>query len=355
VLGCHTRDRPRAASLVVLGVLLVLGACERDSRPEARASGAAASPRLGAELDLGALRASAVDGFEAAARDPAVAARLGLARTLERPEVAAALERLLARASEDRELSAAADELFAELQDSPAMREALVEYAREHPELDVSGIRAGFVGYVDRRLTRPEIAELLEAELRGQLRAGDAALARVWVAEAGGATTLAAGVLARLEDPGFGEALGERLGRDPEAVQARLERRLADPARAGELLVGLAPIFESEAGAGALVEILDHPRSAELLAAALTRALAEASVRARCEELFALALAPSFEVAAFERGLEALLAEPAIERELAALLSAIAREPAVREAVAAISIRFVRQPGFDELVLAALA
>lgn len=221
--------------------------------------------------------------------------------------------------------------------------------------LDLGGIRAGFVGHVDRRLTRPELAGLLEGELRAQLRAGDAVLARVWVAEAGGAATIAAALIGRLEDPGLEAALGERLGREGEAVQARLERRLADPARAGQLLVGLAPILDSQAGAQSLVEILDHPRSAELLAAALTRALAEASVRARCEQLFALALAPSFEAAAFERELEALAAEAVVERELAALLSAIAREPAAREAVAALARRFVARAGFDELLLAALA
>jgi hypothetical protein len=148
--------------------------------------------------------------------------------------------------------------------------------------------------------------------------------------------------------------LRAQLGRDPVAVQARLERRLADPARAAQLLIAMQPALASKAGLNTLAQIVQHERTAERLAAALARTLADEQLRERCEQLFALALAPSFDEAAVARALEELLGEPAITREAAALLGAIAREPAVRVHVEQLCAQFTGQPQFDEQLLAAL-
>ncbi|WP_106395190.1 hypothetical protein [Enhygromyxa salina] len=331
-------------------VALALGACERGPKPGGEAQAGERDPGL----DLGGVRASAVDGLEAAARDPAVASSLGLAARLEDPAVEAAVARLLARVAKDPELARASEQLFARLEHSAATRAALVDYARQNPELDVAAISEGFVGFVDERLTRPELAARLEQGLRAELRATDVVLAPVLIAEAGGAATIAEGVVARLEDPSFEASARERLGRESQALQARLERRLADPARAGELLVGLRATLASEAAALALAEIIDLERSAELLAEALTRALADEQVRARSEQLFTLALVQPFDALAFDDALRALLAEPVVALEAAALLSALAREPAVRTRVARLSALYVDQAGFDAQLLDAL-
>jgi hypothetical protein len=310
-------------ALLVWGIGYVLG-CERESKPE---HAPVASSEV--ELDLGAVRVSVVDGLEAAVRDPAVAQQLGLAARFESPEVEPALERLLARATSDAELARIGDAFFLALQDSPAMRAALLEHARQNPELvdtDLAALRNSFVADVERRLTRDELAAALEQHLRAMLRRNDEALAQAWMLEAGGASGLAAAVLARLQVPQLRSKLAEWLGR--EGLQSVLVRHFADPKRATQLLLALAPTLLS---AQALVEILDHPRTAELLAGALGRALQDEQVRVRCEGLFALALAPELDATAFTQELARLLDEPAVTREAAALASAVARGQRARE------------------------
>ncbi|KIG17279.1 hypothetical protein DB30_03462 [Enhygromyxa salina] len=341
---------------VAVCVALACCSCERDRQPspDTRASVATHEALI---LDPGAVRASVVDGLELAAGDPVLARGLGLAALLEHPTSQAAIERLLARVAADPELTRTADQLFVTLQASPAMRSALVDYAREHPELDVAALGEGLVSHVNARLTRPELATLLEAKLKSQLRATDPALARAFVGDAGGGSAIAKGVVARLEDPSFATQLRARLGRDPAAVQTRLERRLADPGRVGPMLLALNREdgeLASAAGLDAFAQILDHERTAELLAAGLARMLTDAQLRERCQALFALALAPSFDEAAFGRALDELLGEPALVSEAIALLAALAREPEVRAHVEQLCVRFTNHPGFEGLLLAAL-
>jgi hypothetical protein len=310
----------------VLALLVGVAGCERESIPEA-------TPAVSSEveLDLGAIRVGIVDGLEAAVRDPAVAQQFGLAAKLETPEVEAALERLLARVTADPELERIADAFFLTLQDSPAMRAALLEHARHHPEFldsDLGALRESFVADIERRLTREELAAALEQQLRAALRGSDETLAQVWMSEAGGASALAAGVLVRLEDPEFRDKLGGWLGR--EDLQAVLVRRFADPKRAAEWLLGVAPTLGASDG---LVEILDHERTAELLASSLGRALQDEQVRTRCEELFKLALEPEFDASAFAQALARLFHEPALLQEATAIARAVAREPIVRDVV----------------------
>lgn len=348
--GSSTTAGSFSAMSLALAMLTTSIGCERDPKPDTQAA-ASATLEGAASLDLGAVRASVVDGLELAASDPVIAEGLGLAARLEDPSLHAALERLLARVAADPELTRASDQLFARLQDSPAMRAALVDYAREKPELDAAALSEGFVSYANVRLTRPELVTLLEAKLRAQLRAANPELARAFVGEAGGGSAIAAGVVSRLEDPGFASKLRERLGRDPTAVQARLERRLADPARAGQLLIAMQRELASKT---ALAQIVDHERAAKLIASGLTRALADEQVRERCEQLFALALAPRFDEAAFARALDDLFGEPVVAREAAALLGALAREPVVRAHVQRLCAEVTEQPGFEQQLLAAL-
>jgi hypothetical protein len=345
----RTRRRLRLGS-ALLGSMLACVGCSREPNPDADAGSSSA-----VTLDLGALRASAVDGLELAASDPAIARALGLSAQLEAPTSQAAIERLLARLTADPELTRASDQLFIRLQDSPAMRAALVAYAQATNESDLAALSEGFSSHVVAQLTRPELAALLERELREQLRASDPALARAFVVEAGGASAIAAGIVSLIQDPSFEPKLRERLGRDPAAVQARLERRLADPTRAGKILIAIHPHLGSESGLTALAQILDHERTAELAAAAMARALADPQLRERCEQLFALALAPEFDAAAFTRALDDLLTESAVTREAAALLSALAREPAVRAHVERLCTEFTRQLAFADQLLAALS
>ncbi|PRQ04878.1 hypothetical protein [Enhygromyxa salina] len=343
---------------LAIGVALVGLGCERGRQPQTDAESSSARehpPDADLGLDTGAVRASVVDGLELAASDPVVAQGLGLAAQLEQPESQAAIERLLARVADDPELTRAADQLFARLQDSPAMRSALIDYARQNPELDAAALSEGLVSFVNARLTRPELATQLETQLRARLRAMDPPLARAFIADAGGASAIAAGVVSRLEDPSFGVKLRERLGREPAAVQARLERRLADPARVGPLLLALnAEHDEPGSGLDVVAQILDHERTAQLLAAALARMLTDEQLRERCEQLFALALAPTFDEAAFARALDELLAEPVVAREAAALVGALAREPDVRAHVERLVASFTSRPSFEGLLLTAL-
>lgn len=333
---------------LVLAVFVCLIACERDPKPEPEPELA----RLEVELDLGAIRVGIVDGLEAAVRDPAVAQQLGFAASLDTPEAEPALERLLARVTADPELGRIADAFFLALQDSPAMRAALLEYVRQNPELidfDLSSLRDSFVADVERRLTREELAILLERELRVALRGSDEAFAQAWVSEAGGSSALAAAVLARLEHPEFRAQLEQWLGR--EQLQSVLVRRFADPKRAAELMLGIGPMLASSQG---IVEILDHPDTAQQLAAALGRVLADEQVRTRCEELFALALAPELDASAFTRALSQLLDEPALSREATAALRAIAREPVARAVVVKAVDEVSAWPQLDALLLQTL-
>jgi hypothetical protein len=334
----------RRFGLLALALLVCVTGCERDATPEQ-------APALPSEvvLDLGAIRVGIVDGLEAAVLDPAVAQQFGLAAKLETPEVDAARERLLARVTADPELERIADAFFLALRDSPAMRAALLEHAREHPELvdaDLVALRESFVADIEHRLTREQLAAALEQQLRAALRDSDETLAQVWISEAGGASALAAAVLLRLEDPEFRDKLGAWLGR--EDLQSVLVRRFADPKRAAELLLGVAPMLVSS---DTLVEILDHERTAELLALSLGRALQDEQVRMRCEQLFTLALAPELDAVAFSQELSRSLNEPVLLREATAFASAVAREEYSRRAV---STEVARLSELDALLLQTL-
>ncbi|MFO7564773.1 MAG: hypothetical protein R6X02_19165 [Enhygromyxa sp.] len=333
-----------------LGLLLALAlaiGCERKQEPQ---------PQVDArgELDAGALRASAVEGLEAAARDPVIASKLALAGALEQPDIETAIERMLARLGADPTASGAADRFFAEVQEGPAMRATLAEFARQNPELDLSALTEGFVAHVDERLTRPGITAAIEAVLRVELRSADAALARALMIEAEGAQVLAAAILGSFADAQVRAELEGRLGKDPAALQARLERRLADPGRLAYLITQLGEQARAPEGIAAIVEILDHPSTATLLGGALARALDDEAVRERCEGLFGLALAEELDTAALERDLRRLLDEPAIVREAAGLLAALGREDYVRERVARIAGAVAEGPGFSERLLDAI-
>jgi hypothetical protein len=321
-------------------------ACKRE-QPEVQTQAQAA-------LDPGALRASAVDGLEAAAKQARIASSLGLTAALEHDEIEVALERLLARLGADPQASAAADRLFAEVQEGPAMRAALADYARANPELELGELTEGFVGYIDERLTRPEIAATIESTLKAALRDAEPAVAKALIVDAGATERLAAAIVASLAEPQIHAELERRLGKDPAALQQRLERRLADAERVGELLVALGEAARSPAGLALLAEILDHEIMATQLAAALARTLADLSVRTRAEALFGLALAEELDLRGFERALGELLDEPVVAREAAGLLAALAREEFVRERVAALVGLLVDGPGFGDLLLAAV-
>jgi len=341
-----------------LAVVLLVGlasACERQADAPAQGSTVV-------ELDAGALRASAVDGLEAAAADPAIASTLGLASALARNghdhdeiEIEVALERMLARVYADARLSDAAERLFVDLQASPATRAALADYARANPELDLRELTEGFVGYVDERLTRPAIADAIASALRTQLHRADPSLARALLIDAGGAELLGSAIIVRFADARVRAELERRLGKDPAALQQRLERRLADPGRVGGLIATLGEAARAEPGLAAIVEILDHDQSAALLAASLTRALDDADLRARAASLYGLALAEQFDDRSFARELRELLDQPAVVREAVALREAVARQPFVRERVASLVRAVSQAPGFSATLLDTLA
>ena len=282
------------------------------------------------------------------------ASKLALAGALEHPDIEVALERLLARATADATLSAASDRFFAEVQEGPAMRAALAEFARANPELDLTALTEGFVAHVDERLTRTTIAERLEAVLRTELRNADAGLARALLIEAGAAEVLGFAIVLSFADANVRAALEQRLGKDPAALQQRLERHLAEPRRVGYLIASLGEQARAEAGLLGIVAILDQETTAKQLAGALARALDDADVRERCEGLFGLALAEELDQVAFERELRALLDEPAVVREAGALLGAVAGEELVRERVASWAKAVAKAPGFADRVLDAV-
>jgi hypothetical protein len=327
-------------------VALALG-CEREAEPQAQ-------PQVQAELDAGALRASAIDGLEAAAKDPVFASKLGLAAALEQPDIEVAIERMLARVSADPIASAAADRFFAEVQEGPAMRATLAEFARANPELDLTALTEGFVAHVDERLTRAAIVETIESVLRSELRAADSALAQALFIDAGAAEVLGSAIIVSFADANVRAELERRLGKDPAALQERLAKHLAEPGRVGYLVAQLGEQARSDTGLVAIVEILDHETTAQQLAAALARTIDDEAVRARCETLFGLSLAEELDVRAFERELRGLLDEPAVVREAAALLAAVAREQLVCERVASLAGAVAKAPGFAEQVLEAV-
>jgi hypothetical protein len=322
-------------------------ACEREREREPQVE-------VETELDAGALRASAIEGLQAAANDPVLASKLALATALEHPDVELAIERMLARVSADPQLSAVADSFFAEVQESSAMRTALAEFARANPELDLTALTEGFVAHVDERLTQTEVADAIEAVLRLELRASEPALARAMLIEAGAAELLGSAIVVSFANPEIRAALEQRLGKDPGALQQRLERHLAEPGRHGMLVGQLGEQARSEAGLAAFIAILDHETTATLLAGALARVLDDAAVRQRCEALFGLALASRLDASGFTSELRELLDEPAVVREAAVLLDAIAREPFTREQVASLAAAVVAAPGFADRVLDAI-
>lgn len=332
--------------VVVLALALAL-ACERQEQPQEQA-------KVQAELDGGALRASAIEGLEAAAKDPVLASKLALAAALDQPDIEVAIERMLARATADPTLSAVADRFFVELQEGAAMRAALAEFARANPELDLSALTEGFVAHVDERLTRPAIAETIESVLRSELRGADPALAEALLVEAGVAEVLGSAIVISFAHANVRAELERRLGKDPVALQQRLERHLGEPGRVGFLIAELGEQARSPAGLAVIVEILDQQATAQQLAAALARALDDAEVRERCEGLFELALAEELDAVAFERELRQLLDAPAVVREAGALLDAVAREFSVRERIASVTVAVATAPGFADRVLDAI-
>ena len=335
-----------------LALVASVCACERGGA-SGDASDASASASA-TELDAGALRASAIDGLEAAAADPVLASELGLAQALTRPDVEIAIERMLARVGANEGVTAASDRLFTEVQAGPAMRAALAEYARQNPELDLTGLTEGFVAYVDERLTRVEIAETITAVLRARLQQVDPALGSALMTDGGGAEQLATAILVAFTDAKLRGQLERRLGKDPSELQQRLVRRLGSAGRVGALLGLMGEQLRGEAGTAALVRIVDDERTAELLAGALGRVLDDPPVRDHCEVLFGLALADAIDVREFERELGRVLDEPAVVREAGSLLAAVAREPVAREAITSVVAAVVAAPGFGDRLVEAL-
>ncbi|NVB40191.1 hypothetical protein G6O69_20255 [Pseudenhygromyxa sp. WMMC2535] len=302
-------------------------------------------------LDRGAARAAAVDGLEAAAEQAEVEA--ALARCFEsllgEAAILEASERALARVAEDPELAAEADDFFAALQDSPAMRAALVDYARAAQGEGITS--AGLIAFVDARLTRPELTALLRRTLTAALADAGPALGHALLIEADGAEALAEVVTSHLDDPEFSRRLGERLGDDPQ----RLARRLGDPERGATLLVDFAAVLaEAPTGHATIAAILDAQTSAALSAASLRRLLRDDTFIAASRELFALALAAQIDARALEAAIDALLALPALRREAAALLAALARSEVARGQVSSFVQRYGERETIDPLLLDAL-
>jgi hypothetical protein len=318
---------------IVLLATSVVG-CEQQPPPDRQKD---ASQKL--EPDR--LRAALVDGLEAATRDPATASQLGFHEQLADHQVEAAFERLLARATADPVLERIADGFFVTLQAKPAMREALIEHARQNPEFvdsDLGALRETFIASVEARLTRDEVAKLLSMQWHMVLVRSDQALAKAWAKEAGGASALADRVVAKLDREEVRVMVSAFVGSDN--PQLALAKRFVEPSYGTRLLRDLSTMTQLgrtskvPLAPEVLVEILDHERTATLLAGSLARMLSEEPVRQRCEALFALALAAEFDASAFEQELAQLLEEPAVAREAAAFLSAVASEEFARNAVA---------------------
>ena len=337
--------------LLGLGVsgLACLTACSNDRSPQVHDT-QGERPTLAEALDEAALRASALEGLEAAARDDATSVRLGLAAALETDALEDRASTLV-DALDDPALTAETERMFRGLQDSEPLRAALVDYARAHPELDTSELSVGFVDHVGTRLTRPELTAALRQGLRRQLRGLDPALTHALLLDAHGARELSARATEGIVVFAAQGQLDATFGSAASSVQPKLERRLADPARAEGLLTALGLwLAEGELESLAL-ELLVSETCTRALAASLTRALADPSLQTRIEALFALALAPSFDPLAFDRALDQLLREPVIAREATAWLTSLARAPTSRAALETALIRFAASPGFESALL----
>jgi hypothetical protein len=342
-------DVKRAGLALVLVLALVL-AC-KDAAPEA-------DTRVDepVTIERDDLRADAREGLELAIDDP------GLARALERtftqlasaPEVIDAAEKLLARVGREPRLEAPTAEFFATLQATTGMRAALAEYARANPELEVDAIAAGFVGHVDARLTRPELATRVELELGERLGAAGPVLGVALLREGGGVARLADRVADGLVAPAMVPALDQRLGRDPVKRADRLHRYLSDPVRCADLLLALAEHLRQAAGVGLLAGLLDDETLAPVFADALARVLEDDGFRDQAALAFEQAVAAELDPQALEREIDALLALPVIQREAAALLAELARLPSVRERIDGFVDEFAATPEFERALLDAV-
>jgi hypothetical protein len=246
-------------------------------------------------------------------------------------------------------LEAPTDEFFTDLQASAGMRAALAEYARANPELDVDAIAAGFVGHVDARLTRPELAAQIRLELGEQLGAAGPVLGAALLLEAGGAARLADRVADHLVDPAMAPALDQRLGRDHRAN--RLHRQLTNPRHAADLLLVVAESLQGPEGVALLSGLLDDEAIVPVLAEAIARVLDDAEFREEAALVFEDALAAELDPKPLEHDLETLLALPIIEREAATVLAELARRPSIRGRVADFIDRFATTPEFEAALL----
>lgn len=340
--------RTAALALVVLALGCSQSKDAADHRPEDREH--KAEPDA---VDGAALRAAAVDGLEAAVDAPEVA------RAFERsfetivvePVVVEASERMLARVGADEATDRAADGFFAQLQDSEAVRAALVAYARENPDLDTAALAEGFVAYVDVRLTRPELAEALRRTLEGELASVGGALGRALMVEAGGAEALADVYTLHFAEGPFSNQLRERAGDDAH----RLESRLADGERQAALVLDFAGVLaDAPTGHDLIAGILDDPATADAVADGLRHLMRDDAFRAATGDLLELALADEPDLRAFERALDELLRSPAVVREAAALLGTVARSESSRELVASFVLRYGERESVDALLLECL-
>ncbi|MCA9702002.1 MAG: hypothetical protein KC431_31055, partial [Myxococcales bacterium] len=298
-----------------------------------------------------ALRAAVLDGLEGARDDPELtrAFARGFETILAEDAVVEASARMLARVGDDPALGPAADGFFMELQGSEAMRAALRDYAEENPELDAAALAEGFVSHVDARLTRPELALLLRRELEQELSQVGGTLGRALLAEGGGLEALADVVVLRLE-AGSLATLQERLGGD----RQRLERHLAEPERALEILLDVVRVLvDAPAGHQLIADILDDEASAALVADGLRRLLADEAVAAGLRELVGLCLAEPVDRPAVIAALGALLELDAVREEAAASLAALARQPTTRERIADYLRRYGEREQLADVVLEA--
>lgn len=334
--------------LVAVALVLVLGwGCERGREATPRAD-ASPSPTV---IDRQTLEPLLVRGLDAAVEDRAIAEQLDVAGALASAPVSEALERSLARVVADRDVQLIADRLLTELQDSPAMRAALVEYAKANPSLDVAALQAGFVGHVEQRLTRVELAEQLELALRLELRATNLALAQALLIDAHGDATLARLLGERFAQQPYAADFADGLQIDRTELHARLTTRASEPRHAGELLLALGEHLRTPVGQRQLAALVDDERFAALLGAALSRLLLDDDIRARCKTLFALALAPAFDPAAFARELSELLDEPVVTDEAKLLLRSLTLEPWSRAHIDSLITSLAEQPGYGQALM----
>ncbi|MFV8749236.1 hypothetical protein ACNOYE_01665 [Nannocystaceae bacterium ST9] len=337
-------------------VVLALALLACREAPEPEPTPREREPSSAAAIDRDQLRADVREGLEQAIDDPALvrAHERAFTELADAPEVVDAAEKLLARLATQPRLDTSSAEFFAWLQDTPGMRATLAEYARANPELELDAIAAGFVGHVDARLTRPEIVDRLRGALADRLGSAGPVLGAALLREAGGVGRLADRVADRLVDPSLAGELDSRLGRDPERRAEALRRRLGDARHGADVLLALADALRGPEGVVLLAGLLDDETLAPSFADALARVLDDAGFRDQAAKLFELALASELDLAALDRELDALLAQPVLEREAAALLAELARTAGVRERVDGFVDRFASTPDFDRALLDAL-